>query len=63
MGTEANAPVARKSNATLKVNIGTDVSMDLRAEAKRRGVEYREFAAEIIDAVVNHKLYAAVLDH
>ncbi|WP_079601875.1 hypothetical protein [Bradyrhizobium erythrophlei] len=62
MGTEANAPAARKSNATLKVRLGAGVSIDLRAEAKRRGVEYDEFAAEIIDAVVNNKLYAAVLD-
>ena len=62
MGTESNAPSARKSNAILTVKLGPGVSIDLRAEAKRRGVEYGEFAAEIIDAVVNHKLYSAVLD-
>jgi hypothetical protein len=63
MGVEASASVARKSGAYLKVKLRPGVSIDLRAEAKRRGVEYDEFAAEIIGAVVNHKLYAAVLDH
>ncbi|UGY15239.1 hypothetical protein HAP48_0043060 [Bradyrhizobium septentrionale] len=51
---------ARKS--TLTVRVTPNVSVDLRAEAKRRGVEYDEFAASILDAVANHGLYAAVLD-
>jgi hypothetical protein len=63
MGAASGAPVARKSNATLKVSVGSDVSLSLRQEAQRRGVEYDKLAAEIIDAVVNHRLYAAVLDH
>ncbi|WP_439398503.1 hypothetical protein ACRQ5Q_14545 [Bradyrhizobium sp. PMVTL-01] len=58
---ETEAPQGRKS--TLKVKVASGVSIDLRAEAKRRGVEYDDLAAEIIDAVVNHGLYAAVLDH
>lgn len=62
MGFEAKAPVARNLAATLKLKVGRDVSMDLRMEAKRRGVEYDVLAAEIIDAVVKHKIYAAVLD-
>jgi hypothetical protein len=58
MDIEAGAPVARKVALKLKPT----VSLDLRAEAKRRGVKYDDLAAEIIDAVVHHRLYAAVLD-
>ncbi|WP_024516959.1 hypothetical protein [Bradyrhizobium sp. Tv2a-2] len=47
----------------VRVPVASRVSEDLRAEAKRRGVEYDDLAAEIIDTVVNHGLYAAVLDH
>ena len=39
-----------------------DVAEEIANEAKRRGVEYDEFAAEIIDAVVKSKIYDAVLD-
>jgi hypothetical protein len=62
METQTGAISTRKANATLKVSIGSDVSLDLRIEAKRRGVAYDALAAEIIDAVVTHKLFAAVLD-
>lgn len=60
---ELGAPQPRKSVATLKVKVTPGVSIDLRAEAKRRGVEYDDLAAEIIGNVVNHGLYSAVLDH
>ena len=50
-------------NSRLKLQLNPDVSIDLRAEAKRRGVEYDDLAAGILDAVVKHELYAAVLDH
>ena len=59
MGFETTAPSARK---TIKVKLEASVSLGLRAEAKRWGVEYDEFAAKIIDAVVKHGLYAAVLE-
>jgi molybdate-binding protein len=58
MNIEAGAPVARKVALKLK----PDVSLDLRKEAKRRGVKYDALAAEIVDAVVSHRLFAAVLD-
>jgi len=49
--------------SNLKLKVASDISISLRAEAKRRGIEYDVLAAEIIDAVVNHGLFAAVLDH
>ena len=59
MEIQAGAPLARKSNVALKLK--PDVSLDLRIEAKRRGVKYNDLAAEIIEAVVSHKIYDAVL--
>jgi hypothetical protein len=63
MDTEKSASVVRAGHRALKVKTAPGVLSDLRAEAKRRGVGYDKLAAEIIDAVVNHKLFAAVLDH
>lgn len=52
-----------KSNPKLKLQLSPDVSLCLRAEAKRRGIDHDDLAAEIIGAVVSHELFAAVLDH
>lgn len=60
MGSRASAPAARKS--ILKLQLEPSVSLDLKAEAKRRGVDYESFVATILGAVASHELYAAVLD-
>jgi hypothetical protein len=57
------AQSARKSKSGIRLQLKPSVSIDLRVEAKRRGIEYDDLAAEIIDAVVKNQLYAAVLDH
>jgi hypothetical protein len=56
---QINTPIGRKA---IRVKLLPDVSLDLMSEAQRRGIEYDELAAEIIDAVVKNRIYAAVLD-
>jgi hypothetical protein len=56
-----SAPETRRS--TLHLKLSATVRTSIRTEAKRRGVEADDLAAEIIDTVVSHGLYAAVLDH
>jgi hypothetical protein len=51
-----------KAGSTIKLRVPPDVSIDLRVEAKRRGLERDALAAAIIAAEVNNDLFAAVLD-
>jgi hypothetical protein len=39
---------------TVKLKITSDVSLDLRIEAKRRGIDRDDLVAAIIAAVVDH---------
>jgi hypothetical protein len=51
-----------RAGPTVKIKVAPDISLDLRVEAKRRGLERDALAAAIIAAVVNNDLFAAVLD-
>lgn len=52
----------RAQQATLKLQLDPGISLDLKAEAKRRGVDHGTFVARILKMVVDHNLYSAVLD-
>lgn len=51
-----------KKRQTIDVPIPSDLSIDLRVEAKRRGIERDDLVAAILAAVATNQLYAAVLD-
>lgn len=51
-----------EGSIAIRITLPPEISDGLRSEARIRGVGSDILAAEIIDAVVNDKLYSAVLD-